>query len=508
MEADIQKRMPPLLHGAGRIARAGEEESMMDDQKLLDTVIAEFEALTRIPRPSGHERAVSDYLKKRFEALGCTVTQDAHCNIIAELAASAGKERAPLTILQGHMDMVCVAAPGVSYDPVRDPIKMVRTEEFISADGTSLGGDDGIGVAEIIVAFAHAEEHGPLRAIVTVDEEQGMTGAQRLDPAHLADAKFLINCDSEDYHVMTVGSAGSVNLEYTRTLTRFTPEWQAYSIEVQGLLGGHSGERIGAGRGNAIRTLALALRSIQARRPFHLADFHGGVARNAIPSSASAVIYTQMNERELADILVVEEKRFRSIYGSADPHMKFALTPVEDAGKTIAGRQMHELLLLLTTLRTGVYDMSRLHPGLVETSANLGVVAMDEYEVRVSYFPRSSVNEQLDEIVMTARAVSELTGFDLFIGTQSPAWRENEKSALAKIMGEVYADQNGGKEMIVESIHAGLETSWHAAKNPALDMVSIGVTAHDIHTPNERIEIAAIVPEARLIMETLRRIAK
>ena len=215
-----------------------------------------------------------------------------------------------------------------------------------------------------------------------------------------------------------------------------------------------------------------------------------------------------MNERELADILVVEEKRFRSIYGSADPHMKFALTPVEDAGKTIAGRQMHELLLLLTTLRTGVYDMSRLHPGLVETSANLGVVAMDESEVRVSYFPRSSVNEQLDEIVMTARAVSELTGFDLFIGTQSPAWRENEKSALAKIMGEVYADQNGGKEMIVESIHAGLETSWHAAKNPALDMVSIGVTAHDIHTPNERIEIAAIVPEARLIMETLRRIAK
>ena len=215
-----------------------------------------------------------------------------------------------------------------------------------------------------------------------------------------------------------------------------------------------------------------------------------------------------MNERELVDILVEEEKRFHSIYGAADPSMKFALTSVQNAGKAIGGQEMHDLLALLTVLRTGVYEMSRLHPGLVETSANLGLVEMDEYEVRVAYFPRSSVNEQLSEIIMTARAVSELTGFNLVIGTQSPAWRENAESELAKIMGAVYADQNGGKAMTIESIHAGLETSWHAAKNPALDMVSIGVTAHDIHTPNERIEVAAIVPEAKLIMETLRRIAK
>ena len=166
---------------------------MMDDQKLMEAVIAEFEALTHIPRPSGHERAVSDYLKKRFGDLGCAVTQDAHNNIVADLPATPGKEHAPLTILQGHMDMVCVAAPGVLYDPVHDPIKMVRTEEFIRAEGTSLGGDDGIGVAEIIAAFQYAEEHGPLRAIVTVDEEVGMTGAQKLDAAHLADAKYLIN---------------------------------------------------------------------------------------------------------------------------------------------------------------------------------------------------------------------------------------------------------------------------------------------------------------------------
>lgn len=481
---------------------------MMDDQKLLDTVIAEFEALTHIPRPSGHERAVSDYLKGRFTEIGCTVTQDAHCNIVADLPASAGKEHAPLTILQGHMDMVCVAAPGVSYDPVRDPIKMVRTEEFISAEGTSLGGDDGIGVAEILTAFRFAEEHGPLRAIVTVDEEVGMTGAQRLDAVHLEGAQYLINCDSEDYHIMTVGSAGSVNLTFSRSLTRTEADGAAYRIEVRGLRGGHSGERIGAGRGNALRTLALALQNISEHGRIALASLTGGDARNAIPASAAAVIRTEIGERALCDILVAEEKRFRAIYGAADPEMKFALTPVQHAGKVIAADAQRDLLALLILLRTGVHEMSRLHAGKVETSANLGVVAMDEHEVRVEFFPRSSVNERLDEVVMTARAAAEHTGFGLLIGAQSPAWRENEKSTLARIMGAVYAAQNGGKEMIVESIHAGLETSWHAAKNPALDMVSIGVTAHDIHTPNERIEIAAIVPEAKLIMETLRRIAK
>ena len=165
----------------------------MDDAKLLEKVISEFEALTHIPRPSGHEKAVSDYLKQRFEEFGCTVTQDEHFNIIAELPATTGKENAPCTILQGHMDMVCVAEPGVSYDPMTDPIKMQRTAEYLTADGTSLGGDDGIGVAEILTAMQCTEAHGPLRAIITVDEEQGMTGARHLSADHLKNAQYLIN---------------------------------------------------------------------------------------------------------------------------------------------------------------------------------------------------------------------------------------------------------------------------------------------------------------------------
>ncbi|WP_313992475.1 beta-Ala-His dipeptidase [uncultured Selenomonas sp.] len=480
---------------------------MMDDAKLLDDIIEEFTALTRIPRPSGHEHAVSDYLKKRFEEIGCTVVQDAHWNIIADLPASEGCAAAPLTVLQGHMDMVCVAEAGVQYNPLTDPIKLIRTAEFLTADGTSLGGDDGIGVAEIIAAMRYTEQHGPLRAIVTVDEEQGMTGAQKLDPVHLKEAHFLINCDSEDYHTMTVGSAGSVNLDFSRSITRHASTLPAYHVAVKGLRGGHSGERIGDGRGNAVRTLALALHALEEHGKIELVAFTGGTARNAIPPAAEAVIRTAINEREIVHVLVEEEKRFHALYGAADPAMKFVFGKAETEGHAIAAAEAHDLIALLTLLRTGVHDMSQRRRDRVETSANLGVLRMDENAVQVQFFPRSSVNERLDELIKEAQTLAERTGFSLCIGTQSPAWRENPESALARIMGEVYAAHNGGAQMTIESIHAGLETSWHAAKNPALDMVSIGVTAHDIHTPNERIEIAAIVPEAHLMMETLRRIA-
>ena len=481
---------------------------MVDDAKILETVIGEFEALTRIPRPSGHERAVSDYLKKRFTEIGCTVTQDEALNIIAELPATKGCESAPRTILQGHMDMVCVAKPGVSYDPMKDPIKMVRTEEALTADGTSLGGDDGIGVAEILLALQYAENHGPLRAIITVDEEQGMTGARHLDAAYLKDARFLINCDSEDYHILTVGSAGSVSLNFSRMLTRKESELPAYCIAVEGLLGGHSGERIGDGRGNAIRTLALALQTIEELGKIEIVSFMGGTARNAIPPTAEAIIRTGIAEREMVNVLVAEEKRFHALYGAVDPAMKFAFRAVENTEHVISAEEQHDLIVLLTLLRTGVYDMSHTHPKLVETSANLGVLHMDANEVQVQFYPRSSVDERLDEIVRMARSMAELTNFSLFVGTKSPAWRECEKSTLAQIVGEVYATQNGGAQMTTFSIHAGLETSWYAAKNPELDMVSIGVTTTGIHTPAERVEVATIVPEAKLMMETLRRIGQ
>lgn len=481
---------------------------MEQNNEILEGVLSEFEKLAAIPRKSGHEQAVSDFLKKYLTEAGFTVVQDEKNNIIADKPASKGFEKAPLTILQGHMDMVCVAEKGYDYDPLKDPIKLVRGEKYLEAEGTSLGADDGIGVAEAMYIMKNAKEHGPLRMIVTVDEEQGMTGAIHLSAEHLKDASFLINCDSENYDELTVGSAGSINLDFSRELTReAATQMSSWKIEVKGLLGGHSGERIGDGRGNAIRTLALALLALQAKGKVELADFQGGKARNAIPDDATAVIVTNLDETAVNEVLAAEKARFMQNYGAVDPGMEFVLTAADKPAQVLKAGDAQRLLRLLTILHTGVYAMSTVIPGLVETSANLGVVAMDEKSVNVQFFPRSAIDGKNDEFALMAQEYAALTGFTAHIGTKSPGWKENKDSKLAKIMAETFKAQNG-KDMKVETIHAGLECGWHFLKNPNLDMVSIGVTTIDIHSPKERLLLETVKPQVDLIVETLHKIAK
>lgn len=480
---------------------------MAKKSEILESVLEEFGKLAAIPRQSGHEQAVSDFLKEYLTEAGFSVQQDKVNNIIAEAPASPGFEKAPLTIIQGHMDMVCVAEEGRDYDPQRDAIKLIREEKYLRADGTSLGADDGIGVAEGIYILKNAKEHGPLRLIVTVDEERGMTGAVNLEAKHLQDASFLINCDSENWDELTVGSAGSVNLEFSRQVKKTAPQGKmAWQITVNGLLGGHSGERIGDGRGNAIRTLALALQALQRKGLVELADFHGGKARNAIPDSAFAVIVTELAEAEIKEVLAAEAERFNKIYGSVDPKAAFKATEAAVPAAVMTAGDAKRLLMLLTTLHTGVFAMSTVIPGLVETSANLGVVEMAGDEIAIQYFPRSAVDQKLEEFCFFARQMAELTGFTAHIGTQSPGWKENKDSRLARIMAETFEAQNG-KKMKVETIHAGLECGWHFQKNPQLDIVSIGVTTIDIHSPKERLELATVEPQVKLIMETLKKIA-
>lgn len=476
--------------------------------EILDGVLEEFQKLAAIPRKSGEEKRVSDFLKTYLTEQGFHVVQDEVNNIIADAPATPGFEQAPRTILQGHMDMVCVAEDGYAYDPLRDPIKLVRSGKYLEAEGTSLGADDGIGVAEGLYLLKHAKNHGPLRLIVTVDEERGMTGAIHLAPKYLQDAKFLINCDSENYDELTVGSAGSVDLTFRRALKyEAAPEGKAYRLSVGGLLGGHSGERIGDGRGNALRTLAFLLQALSRQGRIALADFHGGKAHNAIPDTAEACFLTQIPREEISQILTAEKEKFLAIYGAVDPSVEFVLQETEAPERVLIPGDAQRLLRLLLLLHTGVFAMSTVIPSLVETSANLGVVRMEDDVVSVEYFPRSAVDGKLDEFAAEARILGDLVGFEAVVGTKSPGWKENKKSVLAKMMAEVFEEQNG-KPMKVETIHAGLECGWHFGKNPQLDMVSIGVTTQDIHSPNERLVLATVEPQVRLIEEALRRIAK
>ena len=475
---------------------------------ILEGVLDEFKKLAAIPRANGHEQAVSDFLKKYLTDAGFSVVQDAKNNIIADKPATKGYENAPRTILQGHMDMVAVGEEGYDYDPLKDPIKLVRTDKYLEAEGTSLGADDGIGVAEGIYLMKNAKDHGPLRLIVTTDEERGMTGAIALDAKHLTDALFLINCDSENYDELTVGSAGGIDLSFERTLRREAPQaGTAYQLDVRGLLGGHSGERIGDGRGNAIRTLAPILLALQKQGEVQVADFHGGKAHNAIPNIAQATFVTSLSKEAVEKVLAAEKEKYLAIYGSVDPDIELVLTETASPSGVLIAGDTKRLLQLLTVMHSGVYAMSTVIPGLVETSANLGVVKMDEEKVHIEVFPRSAVDGKLDEFALYAREIAELTGFTAIVGTKSPGWKENKDSRLAKIVAETFEEQNG-KPMKVETIHAGLECGWHFGKNPKLDMVSIGVTTQDIHSPNEKLVLATVEPQVKLIEETLHKIAK
>lgn len=478
------------------------------NDEIIDGVIAEFAELAKIPRKSGHEEAVSNYLKSAFEKIGCQVVQDENLNIIADLPATEGYEKSKLTILQAHMDMVCVAAPGVVYDPLTDPIKLICDETILEADGTSLGADDGIGIAEILYIFKNMEEcHGPLRAIITVDEENGMTGAINLDKKYLLDADYLINCDSENFDELTVGSAGSVRITFKRSIKWEKTSGKAYKISVHGLCGGHSGIEIGRGRGNAIRTLALLLLNLHKKGvKYQLAHIDGGKAVNSIPRAAEAVIVTDADDIVIEECIADAERSFVDIYGNVETNAQFCVEAAELPEKVFDDDTTLNTLRLVAMLHTGVFSMSQVKSGLVETSANLGMMYIAEDEIELLYFPRSAIDSSIVEILEVSEVQAALTGFIVEHGPIFPGWKENPKSVLAVIMNELFELQNGFS-MQVETIHAGLECGWHFQKNPKLDIVSIGVTTIDIHSPEERLLLESIVPQVKLIVGTLETIA-
>ena len=279
--------------------------SDISKENIIEGVLAEFAKLAEIPRPSGHEKAVSDYLYKLFADMGCQVEQDKVNNIIADMAATDDCQDKPLVVLQAHMDMVCVADDGVAYDPIKDPIKLVREGDKLHADGTSLGADDGMGIAIIVYIMKNLQSHGPIRAIITVDEEAGMTGSINLTDNHFEGVKYLINCDSEDWDLLTVGSAGSGDMDFSRSYKLAEEvKGKAYSLKLAGLKGGHSGEEINCGAANALKAMAVCLDGIRSKgQSFQLVSFNGGRAKNVIPSVAEAVFYMDMEPAQLQQLV-------------------------------------------------------------------------------------------------------------------------------------------------------------------------------------------------------------
>ena len=481
-------------------------------ENILEKVLTEFKAIAAIPRPSKHEQAIGQYLAERLSSMGLKIERDPIGNVIAELEPSIGFENAPRVIMQSHMDMVCVADEGVEFNPLTDPIKLIRAEDYLYADGTSLGADDGIGISIIIYVLKQLvdnpdRKHGAIRAVFTVDEEAGMSGANALDVRYLNDAKYLLNCDSENCEELVIGSAGSVHIDFHRQIDWTKPTGSnAYRLKISGLKGGHSGEEINAGRANAIKILGDLMSMINKNGgKVELADIKGGKATNAIADRADAVFVTVFDIDHLTPIMDFFNGRIKKIYGDADPNIKIAIEKTSRPTSTMSVKGSDQIFSLLKALRQGVISMAT--DELVETSANIGIVSLNGDRLTIRYFPRSGINEKLIEIVNGCREMGDRLGFEIESSEPSAAWTENKCSRLAHLMADIFERQNG-RAMKVKTIHAGLECSYFYAKNPSLDIVSIGTTNENIHSPRERLKLSTVAVQVKLIEETLSELSK
>lgn len=477
----------------------------MTDKEITEGVLEEFSRLAAIPRPSGHEKQVSDYLRDYLTELGFKVVQDKFFNIIADKAASSGFENAPLTILQGHMDMVCVARDGYDYDPLTDPIKLRRYDNILTAEGTSLGADDGIGVAAGIYIMKNAVCHGPLRLIVTVDEECGMTGAVNLSSAYLEDAKYLINCDSTEYDLLINGSAGGIDLKFTgQSVLRRPVCKRAWKLTLSQLQGGHSGEDIGKGRANAIKLLADLVLALSDVGDAELVSFNGGRAKNVIASSAVCMVVTDAPTEKTETVIREMGARYARLYGATEPRLSVEWEEIPRPDAVWGAEQTRQFLRFVYGIHSGVYESRN---NQVYTSANLGLAALNGDSMSLSVYARSFNSEVLYEFGRLAQNYAKLGGFGVRVGEPSPCWHENNDSFLADTMKKVFAVQNR-RLMRTETIHAGLECGWFRQKNPRLDIVSIGASTGDIHSPQEKLFLDTVAPQVKLILATLQSLAK
>jgi dipeptidase D len=470
-----------------------------------------FDALRRIPRPSGHEARVREHIKRWAAERHLDVREDAVGNLRVRVPATPGHERARTVILQGHLDMVAEKDKATSFDFLQDAIEVRVDGEWVVADHTTLGADNGIGVA---AALASVDEpgvvHGPLELLFTVDEETALTGASNLDGS-LLEGRTLINLDSEEDGTLFVGCAGGCTTEITFELEKDAPaqEFVPIRLEVTGLKGGHSGLTIHENRGNSLKVLARVLSRWMERAPVLLATLEGGNKHNAIPREAGATVFVPAafvaEARELA-----QDVRSRSLteIGSIDPGLVVSVEePAGTPARAAHAGSTRRLVLLLLALPHGVIAMSRDIPGLTETSTNLAVARSDGDRIIVTTSSRSSVAAALRFVLDQVKAVVELAGGASHELSSYPGWQPNLGSALLRVCQEAHRALRGGDPKVT-AIHAGLECGIIGEKLGAgVDMISYGPLLEGVHAPGERVSIPSVGRFWEFHKEVLRRLA-
>ncbi|MFP4064481.1 MAG: aminoacyl-histidine dipeptidase [Bacteroidales bacterium] len=465
-----------------------------------------FEAICGIPHPSKKEAAIIDYVKGVGENLGLEAIVDHAGNVVIRKPATPGMENRKMITLQAHLDMVPQKNNDTVHDFEKDPISVYIDGEWVKAKGTTLGADNGIGVAAALAVLESKElEHGPLEVLLTVDEETGMTGAFALEP-DLLKGDILLNLDSEDEGELYIGCAGGIDTNaYFNYDEEPVPEGHvAFRAEVKGLRGGHSGLDINLGRGNAIKLLNRLLWKANRELGLRLASVDGGSLRNAIPREAEALVTVPEEHKEkfkeLANSLhqiIVNE------LSSVDPDVSLKLDPVEMPEKVMQAQTATNIFNAVYACPNGAIRFIAEMPEVVETSTNLAVLKSDNGVVEAATLQRSSVDSAKHDLCNMMRTVFEMAGAQVEQKGEYPGWKPNVKSPILNTMKEVYQSLYGNiPEQKV--IHAGLECGLLGGLYPNLDMISFGPTIQNPHSPDEMVNIKTVKRFWDFLVETLR----
>ena len=469
-----------------------------------------FYEITQVPRPSKKEEKIRAYLRKLLTNLKIKFKEDKIGNILAYVPATSGYEKAQTIILQGHVDMVCEKNRDVKHDFENDPLKVSVNDGWVVADGTTLGSDNGIGVAAALaIATDKDAEHGPLEILMTVDEETGLTGATNLEPGFIT-GKILLNLDSEEDGSYYIGCAGGIDTVATFTIETesVNSSWTTYKLVVDGLKGGHSGLDIIHGRGNAIKILGRTLKMLDDF-DFRVVSLEGGSLRNAIPRDSEAVLVMNDSLFENADKAVTNlYKKIFKEYKSVDSGLKISIEKSDAKPDKVYTKKFTERIIdSILALPNGVISMNHDIPGLVETSTNLATIRSNEGTLRIGTSQRSSSLSQKEYISESIASVFKLANAEINIGDGYPGWEPDIESKLLKISKDVYY-KLFGKQPEIKAIHAGLECGILETKNPGMEMISFGPTIQNAHSPTERVNIETVDRFYQLLKSLVKDLSK
>ncbi len=486
---------------------------VLDEAAVVDFVHEEFKGIAAIPRPSSHTEAISEYLYQWGLSHSFESVKDEVGNVVWEIPASAGFESAPLTVLQVHSDMVCV-----SDDPNWDGVvTLIKTDDgFFKADGTSLGGDDGIGITSaMFLITSEAVVHGPMRVIITINEEGGEpSGVGNLDHATVTDAQFLINIDSEEYGICTVAACGFNGFSFSGTLNWADVNAQgkvAYAIDLKGLTGGHSGVDIHKNRANAIKAVDYCMAWAKYNGiDIELASFTGGTGMTAIPKLASAVIVIKEADAEkFAQLMDKTIATFTAQYMPTEPNFTFTYGATDMPAKALSVEESSHLIDLVAAVEDGINGVSQRYEGITESSFNVGIVNFTSDSDAMSFYVPMRLNAAWPALVanMEFAAIANAFGYemevsdDLYMG-----WVEREGDVIAEYYAKAFKEYTGD-DCIVTAVHGGLECADFADWNDKLQIVSVGPTVIDPHSTSERVPIDTIAPTIGSIATLLQYIA-